>query len=342
MRISVLRPPNFHVAILVVLFSLLCVMTGCTETVPSLFWQEHWRMVGHLIGPEHTGREREDWIAVFNFPDNGEIVQLVSDQVLAPDGWKPVTLYDVAYNEDAGVLVCVALRYYPSEPRNRSEIWLYDLNTQRSKWIGRRWLGASHFAWSGDGHRLAFLATEIPVRREPRRAGVYVYDLQTETLTELADDGLVSYEPGQTGAPVWSDDGKFLYYASVDRYAMRIELATGHKESFAVPAISILAVNGDEIIYRTQPKQRGLGGEESIYKVKWGDSKTTLLYRGTWFVEMLVSPSRRFIMVTDRISYSGTKYILIDTETCNTYSGMGRYFPRNVDMFPRTSAFSRR
>ena len=140
-------------------------------------------MVGLFCSKRVEGAPLDDWVAVFDFPESKKITRLVPVEVPDPDGRQPIWLHGVSYNEDTGNLACVAFRGYPSH-NYAHDVWLYNLRTEERKWIGRkRWGGVSRLAWSQDGQKLAFLATEIPPgTTQPRQADVLIFDLRSEVL----------------------------------------------------------------------------------------------------------------------------------------------------------------
>ena len=311
----------------------------------SALEREDWLIAGLSHSKREKGKPVDDWVATVTFPGK-EVTKLLPDTTPAPDGWEPIRLHGVAYNQRLQIVICMAYRSYSSEQYRLSggeefcDVWLHDLSASKSRWIGRkRWKGISGFAWSDDGQKLAFMATEIPTRSEPRRAGLYVYDLAKGSLTLMADDGMVGYDAWRTRGPVWSEDGKYLYYASIGRDAMRINVSTLQKERLPAPmeAFAILTVKGNEIIYVKQVVATySLGGEIRILKWRFGDDpmtvEPTILYDGIWLWETLVSPSRRFLLFFDKRSYLNGRWVLIDTTTCEKFTSIRSHIPRHFSL----------
>ncbi len=291
---------------------------------------ERWRIAGLAISERREGKPRDDWIAVFDFGER-TITRLLPDNAAAPDGWKPIRLHCVGYSEPASTLVCLAWR------RVFCEVWVHDTQSGEAHWVGhKQWKGTSNFAWSPDGRQVAFTAASFRGGGKPRRADLCVYGLGDHTLRVVADDALVAQSALRTPAPVWSEDGRHLYYASIGQDGMRVEVATLAKERIPIEAFAVLTVRGDEIVYVTQVcATYGLGGKIEIMKAQLSTAGTEVgqvLYEGVWLWVTAVSPSRRFLFFTDKTDYFGGHHALLDLDTGRVHYGVGRYLPDRFDV----------
>jgi hypothetical protein len=146
----------------------------------------------------------------------------------------------------------------------------------------------------------------------------------------------------RTPAPVWSEDGEYLYYASIGRDATRVNLNSLVKERLPLVVHAILTVKAGEIVYVQEVVESGKV-KRLIMKCRLSGLRegyppdTAPLYDGAWLEETLVSPSRRFILVGDRRSYWGGYWVLIDTQTCKTYIDVAPRFPDRME-WPSTCA----
>lgn len=312
---------------------------GCEEKLPQEVYDENWHIAGVLASKHRT----DDWIAVLEFPQK-KITRITPYGLPAPygDDWAygPVGPIWLAYNGAAKVVVCVDYENYPERPFS-ADVWIYDLQTSKNTWIGRnRWRDISNFGWSEDGRKVAFMGTDIPETSESRRkAEVYVYDLTENKLITLADDGAIERGHMYSCPPVWSKDGKYLYYASIGQDVMRIDLSTGKKEKLPRPdsAFMLLTVRRDDIVYIRQLHMTGdKKFELQIVKLNLQseeDTQATVLYEPRVFYEVVISPSRRFILLRDRRSYWGGPRVLIDVETGKTYESAQSYIPQQPNEF---------
>jgi len=201
---------------------------------------EQWDIAGIARSERKEGKWPDDWAAVFHFP-NGGIVRLLSDDEPSPDGWNPNGLHYVAYNEADGILVCMAFRLYgPSPFTYFAEVWWRDMKTGRSDWIGcKQWQGIGAMSWSPDGRRLAFVGTPLAPQSDSIRGTVYVYDFPATRLSAVSDDGRFEGSmPDRTHAPAWSEDGKYLYYASIGNQVTRVDTETLEKVRLPMVASS--------------------------------------------------------------------------------------------------------
>jgi hypothetical protein len=313
---------------------------GCKEEeIEGL--SESWRIGGVVLSDRGKGAP-DDWIANFNFGERN-IERLVHLPVPAPDGFEHGGDLCFAYNESLGVIACSALVARGNLESFHVSMWTYDVKTQQVVRIGgKQWKWASAFAWSPDAKRLAFTATSIFIRKEPARGEVYVYDPQTAKVAKVADDGMVGAGVRRTPAPVWSEDGEYLYYASIGRDATRVNLNSLVKERLPLVVHAILTVKAGEIVYVQEEVE---SGEFKSLIMKCGLSglregyppDAARLYDGAWLEETLVSPSRRFILVGDRRSYWGGYWVLIDTQTCKTCIDVAPRFPDRME-WPSTCA----
>ncbi len=310
--------------------TLLCftvLLHGCEipNILPSELKKEKWRIVGIKIERRFfSGKLVDRYIAACDFP-GGKVERIVSVDLPDPDGRRrDSSIEPLAYNETRQMLVCME-----SRPPTWA-VWLYHIPSKQGKWIARkRWQGITTFAWSKDGQQLAFTATELPMKG-PRRGSVYIYDITTNKLTEVADDGAVQSSL-RTPSPVWGGDGKYLYYTSIDRELTRIELSTLVKEKLSVKADAILSVRGKEIVYwKSIPARKGRGTERLIFKSTLdpvhGESNPVLVYEGWDLQGTIVSPTGRYILTGDRCGWSAAT-VVIDTKTCKSYTRMYHHVP---------------
>ena len=230
---------------------------GCEEE--KFEGLESWRIAAGLLSDLLSDQRKgapDDWIVTFNFGERN-IERLVRLPVPAPDGFKHGGDLCHAYNESLGVIACSAFDAWGVES-SRVNMWTYDVKTQKVVRIGgEQWKWASAFAWSPDAKRLAFAATSIFPRKEPARGEVYVYDPQTAKLAKVADDGMVGAGVRRTPAPVWSEDGEYLYYSSIGRDATRVNLNSLVKERLPLVVHAILTVKAGEIVYVQEVVESG-------------------------------------------------------------------------------------
>ena len=313
------------------------------EKLPSALYDEGWRIAGTIPGKRVVYGKRDTWIAVLEFPQK-KVTRIILDELSGPYGDDCGTLIGTAwfaYNEKAGVIVCMGHGYYadpdPEQPvdigPHARDVWIYNLQTKENKWICRnRWNDISNFGWSEDGQKLAFMGTDIPEKPDDslRRADVYVYDLAKDELMTLADDGAFMRGYMYDCPPIWSEDGKYLYYASIGQDLMRIDMSTGKKERLSRPAsvFSLLTVRGREIVYirRDLNKWHKTFTQEIVALDLESEEGTRarVLYEPIEPQHIVVSPSRRFIFFFDRRGYAGGPRILIDVNTGKTYNtGLG-------------------
>ena len=322
------------------LFSLL----GCScsskpgNDVLRALAEERWCLASTWKSKASPGASPEDWIVVFRFPGK-ETSRLVPGEVPPPDGLDPDRVYRVAYNQAAELLVCLGHRTGKAE--SFWEVWIRDIPRSESFWVGRKWEGVGRFAWSPDGTKIAFMAARTPNRVEPQRADVYVYDVVSRKLAVVADDGMIAWKCWRS--PVWSEDGKGLYYASIGRYIMRVNADGTGKARLPITAVAVLAVRGNEIVYVCPGEiKRSWYGVESILsktelvmKVTLGErpeGDASRLYEAVWIWQVVVSPSRRFVLLFERTGYYSGRSVLVDTETCKAYTSVSALFP-DMDYF---------
>lgn len=224
------------------------------ETLPLPLCAERWSIVGRLARKPGEGPTGIRYVATLDVTDD-MMLPIVPSDFPAPDGWVPVTWGPLAFNEDAQVLLCWTCRPYPQDTPGFgisptfSDVCLYDLQTKQATWIGRKqWKGVGGMTWSSDGTKVAFIGTARASTWEPRPGAIYVYDVTAGELTKVADDGVVRYRPDLSPPPVWSQDGRCLYYASIDGTVIRLELSTGAREALSISALAVVTVTGDDIV----------------------------------------------------------------------------------------------
>jgi len=272
---------------------------------------------------------------MMDFPQR-RVTRIVRDEIREPGG-TTLSFRALAYNEQAGILICGSWRH---EDGTFRDVWTYDVHSKERKWIGqRRWHVVSGFAWSEAGCRAAFAATkEQPPPPEGPSAippydeyvgSVYVWDMNTRDLTEVADDALIAYR-SQISAPVWTRDGRFLYYVSGDRRIVRLEVATLKKKVIPFSAYAVVTVTDYAIVYIIDHVPQ-LGGYGAQVVKRWlamprNVSGPEVLYTGCIIEAKLVSPSGRFVLLQDWISYyGGGRRVLIDTATGCWYDASYTY-----------------
>ncbi|MGB2820341.1 MAG: hypothetical protein WBF17_05130 [Phycisphaerae bacterium] len=299
-------------------------LSGCSLFPPNLppeVYEEGWQIVGSNYYEHH-----QEWIAVLDFPQK-KVTRIVPGVIPAPDGWKPARSRPLAYSEAAQAVVCWGHRppFW--------DVWLYDLGRKRSRWIGhKRWRHLSGFAWSEDGQKLAFLAGGEGVKLfgpDAVPGSVYMYNVVSEKLTEVADDGIIANR-GQISSPVWSKGGGHLYYVSRGRHVSRIELPSLRKETLPINAYAVITVTEDTIVYLNDHipwLEEGCAAQVIKRELQPGRGKAGAfpLYVGGDVFATFVSPSRRFILMQDQRTYWCCRNVLIDTQTREFYLGMWHY-----------------
>jgi len=324
-------------------------LAGCqgAQPLPSEVITEQWELLGvELAKTWDENTIRPGWIVSWEFPKQ-ELRRIASKRLPAPDGWEPVRCVQLAYNEGAGLVAVGAYRNIYGDETNLQEtrgffqdVWVHDLQTSKSKWIARkRWRTVSFFAWSPDGKKLTFMATELEMQGTTRSGSVYVYDIATGGLVQLADDAAILsiHLAGCPPPPTWNEDGTHLYYVSISGDVGRIEMNTLKKEILPIHASRVVTVRGAEIVYVTEhiPKWEPMGGAQVIKReldARPGtpEAQGVLLYTGCELGQTLASPSRRFILLGDRRDYYGGGTVLIDIEK-EDYSFVDRYLPVSRD-----------
>lgn len=278
---------------------------------------ERWVLVGDYTTPrENEGPPKENYIGTVQLPD-GELVRLVDLPIKTPDGQNVGAI--VAYSEPRRVMVCLTSS---SGLPTCNDVWRYDLATGQTRWIAKgKWNNTRGFAWSPDGSKVAFVAS---TRGEPA-AYVMQYDLDTEQLEKVADDAFGNRDDQQEGnsssrprRPVYSEDGKHLYFVSMDQNVMRVDLSTRQLTKLPfVHAIVVLTVKGQHLIYAREVGARDDWRFE-IVKVRLDSPDSPagkkILHAAHGVIwGSYVSPSRRFILVRSRAGY-GSETRLIDMD----------------------------
>ena len=304
------------------LSAVLHVLPGCGLIPPRLpheVYEEGWRIVG--INKANNA----EVIEVLDFPQR-KVARLVS-----PEDWGGVCRV-LGYNDSAGILITMF-----SRPHGEKFFWdvrLYDMRRETGKWIGSaRWGEVGGLAWSEDGRKFAFVAgEEQQTARGPRfsQGCVYVYEVESEQLRQVANAAMIANR-SQISSPVWSEDGRFLYYVSKDRNIVCLELATFLRETLPIHAYAIITVKGRDIVYINDHIpywEEGCGAQVIRCNVQARDRRKMhpiVLYTGGDVMSVFVSPSRRFVLMEDRRSYWYQRNILIDTESRDLYADIEYY-----------------
>jgi len=280
---------------------------------------ERWVLVVEYMTPrEKEGPPKENWIGTLQLPD-GTLARLVDVPIKTPDGGKALFVA-ATYNNDRRVLICASQTV--SGLPICDDVWRYDLATGQTRWIAKgKWNKTRGFAWSPDGSKVSFVAS---IRGEPA-AFVMQYDLDADRLERVAGNAFGNRDDPQEGdssvrprRPVYSEDGKWLYYVSMDQHVMRVDLRTKHCEQLPISgAIVVLTVKGEHLVYARQVGDRS-DWEFEIVKVRLdaldGSVGEQVLHAADGVIwENFVSPSRRFVLLTSRAGYgSMTSLINVD------------------------------
>ena len=284
---------------------------------------EQWLLVGEYTSPRKSGPPKENWIGLL-FTD-GSLRRLVDVPMKTPDG-DIVRNPSVTYNALRKVLIC------EHDDLDYNDVWRHDLATDERQWISKgRWNNTRGFAWSPDGNKVAFVAST----RDNPAAFVVEYDLDADKWEVVATDAFGNRDDQQEGdssirprRPVYSEDGNYIYYVSMDQHVMRVERST--KKCTQLPftdAITVLTVKGQDIVYA-----REIAGYYRFQVVKGqleasDDTQVKELYTGEGVIwGNYVSPSRRFILFASRMGYSGTTR-LVDVVKNEALHGYGLWGP---------------
>jgi hypothetical protein len=292
---------------------------------------ERWVLAGEYVPIRESGPPSEDWVATLQIPD-GTMTRLVRVPMKTPDG-TTVLFPNVAYNESSNLLICATQESLGKDIYE--DVWRYDLATGRSQWIAKsRWDNTRGFAWSPDGSKVAFVAS---TRGSPA-AVVVQYDVHADKVEEVAGDafgnlgGRQSFQEGDSvwrhRRPVYSEDGNCLYYVSMDRYVMRVDLRTKHVERLPFTnAIGVLTVKAEHVVYAREVT-KGKDDRFEIVKMRLDapdDSHAERVYVAGGLLNWnFASPSRRFILFTARAGY-GCDVRVLDVERGTTWAGRGVY-----------------
>jgi hypothetical protein len=340
----------------------LCLSSGCVlidpeastkpQAPPGAYAElkaagERWLIAGIALSERREGRPVDDWSAVWEFPTK-KVTGILSQNAPMPDGKVPIRLMHVAYNQGSGSLMCMEHILYtpPKGVTHYADVWFRDLRQDKAAWVARhRWRSIGGMAWSPDGRRAAFMATPEQITGERRRAEVCIYDTQALALTLAADDGgLIEDASERNHAPAWSPDGRFLYYASFDYWATRLDLQTGETQRLPFSASSVLAARGEWLVYTHEKVGAPPGeGRFTIRKCRLDaedETEAIDLYKANWLWLALVSPSGRFVYFKDKTHYLGGHEGLLDTDTGKVDTGVEGGAP---EMFtPMSTAWTRK
>lgn len=300
--------------------------------------EEEWRLVGEYITPrEKEGPPKENYIGTVQLPE-GELVRLVDFPIKTPDGQDVGAI--ISYNASRNVMVCVT-----SGREFTDDVWRHDLATGQSRWIAKgKWNQTRGFAWSPDGSKVAFVAS---TRGDPA-AFVMEYDLDGDHLEKVAGDAFGNRDDQQEGdssirprRPAYSEDGKSLYFVSMDQNVMRVDLRTRQlrKLSFG-HAICVLTVIDEHLVYAREIGNRKDWRFE-IVKVRLdipdGQAGEKVLHAGRGVIwGNYVSPSRRFVLLTSRMGY-GSDTRLLDVNKENVHRGGSLLGPEGFS--PQSSVY---
>ena len=115
------------------------------------------------------------------------------------------------------------------------ELWLFDLEQKKQQWIATSKVGAfSDLRWSPDSQWLAYVSAA-----DNSYARIRLYHLKDGTTTSLTSDRVNSF------SPVWSQDGKWLYFLSERHLESAVSSPWGARapEPFFNEAIKIYLVS---------------------------------------------------------------------------------------------------
>lgn len=318
---------------------------------------ERWVLAGHYVNARESGPPTENWVATIQVPD-GTMTRLVRIPMKTPDG-ETVLFPTVAYSEPRKLLICERQDFH--DGKLCSDVWRYDLATGQAQWIAKgRWNNTRGFAWSPDGSKVAFVAStrgsevaimqydelnaevlklldrednnylyyvlDNQVMRDDVRTVVMQYDVHADKLEEVAGDVCRFGDKARQRRPAYSEDGKWLYYVSMEQHVMRVDLLTKHFERLPFTnAIAVLTVTGEHLVYAREVA-KGRDARFQIVKVNLNapdDSHSQRIYATRGILNCnLVSPSRRFILFTVRAGFAWDLRVL-DVERDTTYGGSG-------------------
>ena len=305
---------------------------------------ERWVLVGHYVNPRKSGPPSENWVATVSVPD-GTMTRLVRVPLTTPDG-KTVDFPSVAYSQIKKLLICV--HDDVRDGNHWDDVWRYDLATGRSQWIAKgRWNDTRGFIWSPDGSKFAFVAS---TRGSPA-AVVMQYDVNADRVDDVAGDAFGNFDDDrsvQSGdscvrlrRPVYSEDGNWLYYISMDQHVMRVDLRTKVRERLPFPnSFAVLTVKDKHLIYvRELTKGKAYGFQ--IVKVNLDapdDTASQQIYASTgWLGWNFMSPSRRFILFEAYVGYD-SDVRLLDVEKGTTCEASGLLGDGGLD--PHSTVFA--
>jgi len=310
---------------------------------------ERWILVGEYATPRVKGPPEENWIGTLELP-KGSLASLVDVPMKTPDGGT-VLFPRVTYNEPKRVLIC-STQELPG-PHTCEDVWRHDLATGQSRWIAKgKWNKTRGFAWSPDGNKVAFVAS---TRGSPA-ALVVQYDLDADRLEEVTGEAFGNRDDPQEGdssirprRPVYSEDGNWLYYVSVDRHVMVVNLRT--RDCTKLPfsrAVAVLTVKGAHLIY-SRELATGRDARFEVVKVKL-DAPDDLAAEQVHSAQGVlwgnyVSPSRRFVLLTARVGYgSETRLIDVDQGVSLRAEGLSKegFTPQSTAWTGRTQRASRK
>jgi eukaryotic-like serine/threonine-protein kinase len=171
-------------------------------------------------------RSERDGGGLFIMGITGESVKRVSDFG-----------FDPAWSPDGRESVCSSARIGPTTVRlPRSELWVIDVASGRRRLLAPGPAYEPH--WSPDGTRIAFAGADARGQRD-----IWTVRAGGGEVTRLTDDPYVNWNP------VWSQEGRFLYFLSnrggtMNAWRVRVDTTTGvalgDPQPFILPANDVL------------------------------------------------------------------------------------------------------
>ena len=216
--------------------------------------------------------------------------------------------FNPAWSPDGKELVCATetVAFTPTSRGQFSELWVVNASTGQ-----RRLLLSSDGvqpSWSPNGHRIAYwgLAGES-AQRDIWTIDPYAKDPQV-TVTRVTDDMAVDWNP------VWSPDGRYLYFGSdrngaMNLWRIRIDEKSGRPRGDAEPVTTparfsahySMARNGTRMLYSSidQTETLRVVAFDPVAGATAGEARPVIA--GSFLVfSSQISPDGRFVAVTNR------------------------------------------
>jgi serine/threonine protein kinase len=183
--------------------------------------------------------ERQDG-GIFLMGATGESVKRLTNFGYYP-AWSP---------DGKQIVICTQNFSNPSFRSDMSELWIVDVTSGQKKQITKKAVDAIQPSWSHQGNRIAYWSVPVSQR------DIYTISSNGDQPIQITDDPYVDWNP------VWSPDGKYLYFSSdrggsVNLWRILINEKTGEvqgvPEAVTTPARSAglmsFSSNGLKMIY---------------------------------------------------------------------------------------------